>query len=213
MTSAPPPISPVERLFAMLHRLLMDIGGRVSWSSLSPQVIALMHRRIQGNKFRIERIINRIRAGTYVFRQRTAKSGARASPGVRQPRPPSLLPAKFGWLLPLIPARPEEYWHANAAREGFETMLNHPEMVALIEAAPVSLGRPLRSYCWMFGLKPPAILAPPRPPHPRPPKPKPAAKPRAPRPAPLPSRPPSRPDAPAWMQNWPPPVRGSRKLA
>ena len=205
MTSAPPPTSPVERLFAMLHRLLMDIGGRVSWSSLSPQVVALMHRRIQGNKFRIERIVGRIRAGTYRFRGRTAKPTTRSA----RPRPPpSLLPARFGWLLPLIPARPEEYWHANAAREGLETMLNHPEMVALIEAAPVSLGRPLRSLCWMFGLRPPPSLARPRP---APAAPMPKVKAR--RPPPLPARPPSRPDAPAWMQNWPPPVRGSRKLA
>jgi hypothetical protein len=208
-----PPTSPVERLFAMLHRLLVDIGGRVSWSTLSPLVVAVMHRRIQGNKFRIERIVTQIRAGTYRPRRRTVKPSTRASPNPRPPRPPSLLPATFGWLVPLIPARPEEYWHANGIRDGVESFLNHPEMVALVAAAPVGLGRPLRSICWMVGLRPPPHLAPLRPPKPPAEAPKPAAKPRLPRPAPLPSRPPTRPDAPAWMQNWPPPVRGSRKLA
>jgi hypothetical protein len=219
--TAPTPIPPipnvVELLGAMLVRMVMAIAGRVSWSSLSPQVVQLICDRVRVNKQRIDQIVAQIRAGTYVFRRRTGKPRAPAPPGAeRPPRPPSPLPQKFGWLLPLIPAKPEEYWHANALRSQLESALQNPEMVALIEAAPVSLGRPLRSLCWMFGLKRPPILAPPRrtAPHPTPPraaKPKAAAK--AKRPPPLPSRPPTRPDAPAWMQNWPPPVRGSRKLA
>jgi hypothetical protein len=210
MTSTSPPSAPLQWLFAMLLRLAMDIGGRGSWSNISPKVVQLISDRFRENKLRIERIVAQVRAGTYVLRRRTGKPRSSAK---RAPRPPSPIPQKFGWLLPLIPARPEEYWHANGARSQLEAALTHPEMVALIEAAPVSLGRPLRSFCWMFGLKPPPVLAPPRPAVPRPPKPKPAAKPKQPRPPPLPSRPPSRPDAPAWMQNWPPPVRGSRKLA
>jgi hypothetical protein len=44
--------------------------------------------------------------------------------------------------------------------------------VKLIEAAPLTLGRPLRSLCWMLKLTPPEILAPPkRPRKPRPEKP------------------------------------------
>ena len=208
-----PPPTVVERLGAMLVRLVMDLGGRISWGGITQPVMALVHRRIQQNKFRIDRIVASIRAGTYKPRRPTGKPRARASPGPRQPRPPSPLPQKFGWLLPLIPARQGEYWHANAERERLERLLNEPEMATLLETAPTALGRPLRSLCWMFGLKPPAILAPPRSAQPRPAKPKPAAKPRAPRPPPLPSRPPSRPDAPAWMQNWPGSARRSRKTA
>jgi hypothetical protein len=192
----------------MLVRLVMDFSGRLSWGGITRPVLDLVFRRIDDNKRRIDRIVAQLRAGTYKPRRRSGKPRARASPSIRQPKPPSPLPQKFGWLLPLIPARQGEYWHANAERERLERLLNEPEMVTLIQAAPAALGRPLRSLCWMFGLKPPPILAPPRSP-----KPKPAPKPRTPRPPPLPSRPPSRPDAPAWMQNWPPPVRGSRKLA
>ncbi len=120
----------------------------------------------------------------------------------------------FGWVLPLIPP----YWNANGYGAALEGLLADPEMVALIEAAPVTLGRPLRSLCWMFRVKPPPILAPPRRTSPRPAPPSPehpkaAAKPRSSRPPPLPSRPPTPPEAPAWMQDWPQAGRRSRKTA
>jgi hypothetical protein len=194
----------------MLVRVVMDICGRVSWGGISPAASFLLGTRLGAIKQRIDRIVAQIRAGTYKPRRRSGKPHTRASP--RAPRPPSPLPAKFGWLMPLIPARKEEYWHANGVRAGLESLLAEPEMVALVEVAPVSLGRPLRSLCWALRLKPPPYLAPPKRPAPHAAAPR-VAKPRVPRPAPLPSRPPSRPDAPAWMQNWPPPVRGSRKLA
>jgi hypothetical protein len=100
----------------------------------------------------------------------------------------------FGWVLPLIPP----YWNANGYGAALEGLLADPEMVALIEAAPVTLGRPLRSLCWMFRVKPPPILAPPRRtspgPHAPPPEPPPSvtadAPPIAPQPAPAPQTPP-----------------------
>jgi hypothetical protein len=165
MTSpAPTPIpatpSVVELLGAMLVRVIMDICGRVSWGGITQPQSSLLFMRLNGIKRRIDRIVASIRAGSYKPRRRTGKPRARASP--RQPRPPSPLPATFGWLMPLIPRRKEEYWHANSLRGTFELQLNHPEMVALVEAAPVSLGRPLRSLCWAFRLKPPEFLAPPK---------------------------------------------------
>ncbi len=211
-TAPPPTASVVERLGALLVGLVMGIGGRVSWGGISSAANVLIGTRLMDIKRRIDRIVAKIRAGTYKPRQRTGKPRARASPSPRPPRPPSPLPPKFGWLMPLIPVKPEEVWHANGISQGVEAMLNTPEMVALVEAAPVTLGRPLRSLCWALRLKPPPHLAPPkRTAPPRPAKPKAPAKPR--RLPPLPSRPPTRPDAPAWMQDWPPPVRGSRKLA
>jgi hypothetical protein len=212
MQSPSPPPTVVERLGTMLVRVVMDICGRVSWGGISPAASFLLGTRLGAIKQRIDRIVASIRAGTYKPRRRSDKPRTRGSPSVRQPRPPSALPAKFGWLMPLIPARKEEYWHANGVRAGLESLLAEPEMVALVGAAPASLGRPLRSLCWALRLKPPPYLAPPKRPAPHAAAPR-VAKPRVPRPAPLPSRPPTRPDAPAWMQNWPPPVRGSRKLA
>jgi hypothetical protein len=213
-TSPPAPPTVVELLGAMLVRVVMDICGRVSWGGISPPQSILLCTRLSNIKRQIDRIVARIRAGTYRPRRRTGKPGARASP--REPRPPSALPATFGWLMPLIPKRPEEYWHANGVRAGLEGFLNAPEMVALVEAAPASLGRPLRSLCWALRLKPPAYLAPPRrtPPSgaaPRPKKPRPPATPKAPPPQaspappppPPPVPPPPPPELPAWLRDWP----------
>jgi hypothetical protein len=208
----------------MLVHLAMNLGGRVSWGGISQPVNILVGTRLMEIKRRIDRIVAQIRAGTYKPRRRTAKPGARASPSPRKPRPPSPLPPTFGWLMPLIPVRREEYWHANGFSQGVEAMLNTPEMVALVEAAPVSLGRPLRSLCWALRLKPPPHLAPPRrtppprtPPRaaaPRPAKPRAAAEPTAPPPPPPPpppspppppppAPPPPPPGLPDWLRDWP----------
>jgi hypothetical protein len=180
----------------MLVRVVMDICGRVSWGGISPSASFLLGTRIGNLKRQIDRIVAQIRAGTYKPR-RTGKPRARASHSDRPPRPPSPLPATFGWLMPLIPARKEEYWHANGVRAGLESMLAEPEMAALVAAAPVSLGRPLRSLCWALRLKPPPFLAPPRrtPPRPEPPQPAAAAD-AAPQPSP-PAPAPTAPDRPA----------------
>jgi hypothetical protein len=137
---------------------------------------------IQRHKRRIEEIAARVQAGTYLPRRRSAEPAAPAAPTsdpavetapaaatdaprkpVRKPPPPSMLPRTFGWLMPLIPT------DAIARRGSFDTLLRDPGMVALMEAAPVPLSRPIRALCRMFGLKPPTILPPPR--RPRPPKP------------------------------------------
>ncbi len=141
----------------------MDLGGRLSWGRITRPELDLVLRRMQAIRQRLDRTVARIRAGSYRPRRRTAgRPRARASPGPR-PQPPPGTPAQtFGWLLPLIPARKGEYWHANGLRGCLELQLNHPEMLALIEAAPAAMGPPLRSLCWMFGLRPPPHLAPPR---------------------------------------------------
>jgi hypothetical protein len=152
-----------ESLCGMLVRLVMDLGGRLSWGRITRPELDLVLRRMQAIRQRLDRTVARLRAGTYRPRRRTAgRPRARASPRPR-PQPPPGTPAQtFGWLLPLIPARKGEYWHANGLRGCLELQLNHPEMLALIEAAPAAMGPPLRSLCWMFGLRPPPHLAPPK---------------------------------------------------
>jgi len=84
-------------------------------------------------------------------------------------------------------------------RSQLENLLRDPEMAALLAAAPASLGRPLRSLCWMLRVDPPEILAlpkKPRPPRKKPPAPEPA--PEAPEPAP-----PPRPEGPEWLRTMP----------
>jgi hypothetical protein len=185
----PPTTTVIERLGAVLVRLVMDITSRVGWGGISQPASSLLFTRLSNLKRRIDRIVARIRAGTYKPRRSAA---ARASPGTRRPpRPASPLPATFGWLMPLIPRRREEYWHANGVRDDVETMLNDPEMLALVAVAPVSLGRPLRSLCWAFRIKPPPFLAPPRR-GPKPPTTPPAAPAASPQAAPAQTPPPER---------------------
>jgi hypothetical protein len=226
-TSTPPPQTVVERLGGMLNMLVKDLGARVAAGRISMALNIFLCHRLIGLRIRICAIVARIRAGTYVPRRSSGRPRAPATVP-RQPPPPGPVRQSFGWLMPLIPARKEEYWHANGVRSVFESLLEDPEMVALIQAAPVTLGRPLRSICWMLRLKPPPILAPPRrrsrPPAPEnPATPAPSASPKAParvpakakepQPAPLPHKPPTPPEAPAWMQNWPAAGRRLRKPA
>ncbi len=209
-TPTPKPPSGVELLRRVLNSLLADVAGRVAWGGIAMALNVFISARLIGHRQQIERIVARIRAGTYKPRRRSPAQGAPPPPASRPPRPPGPVKQGFGWLLPLLPP----YWNANGYSAALESVLADPDMVALIQAAPVTLGRPLRSLCWMLRVRPPPVLAPPRRTAPRPATPppaKPKAKPQ--RPAPLPARPPTRPDAPAWMQNWPPPVRGSRKFS
>jgi len=143
--------------------------------SLPGLVVALIVERLRGIKQRFARVAELIRDGRYVRR----RSSPRRSTAARPPRPPDKRTPKFAWVAPLVP-------EAGSFRDKLQNLLLDPEMAALIEAAPSSVGRPLRSLCWMVGLRPPPILAPPkRPKAPRPEKP--PAK-QAARPEPPPSK-------------------------
>jgi hypothetical protein len=182
--------TPAEWLAAIVLRLGLAVDGHSMWGRLARPLALLILTRIRLINQRFGRIAARIRDGRYVCRIVAAPSR-----GATKPRPPSELPQKFGWLLRLLP-------EAAGHRAQLEHLFRDAEMVALLEAAPKSLGRPLRSLCWMLGLQPPTILAPPaRPPKPRKPRPAKAAK-----PPPLPpiGPPPPHPDAPAWMHMMPP---------
>jgi hypothetical protein len=216
MTSTPPtpPAQTViERLRVLLNALVMQVSGRVASGQIPMALNVFICNRVIGYRQRICDIADRIRAGTYVFRRRTGKPRAPVT-APRKPRPPDLIKQSFGWVLPLIPP----YWNANGLSAELESIVQDPEMAGLIEAAPVALGRPLRSLCWMLRVKRPPHLAPPSRTAPRatPPRSasrKAAAATRPPHPASLPCRPPTPPEAPAWMQNWPPEVRRFRKPA
>ena len=64
------------------------------------------------------------------------------------------MPAGFAWLIRL------GGYHAAGFGSQFQHLLSHPEMVALIAAAPQQMGRVLRPLCWMLGIKPPPGLFP-----------------------------------------------------
>jgi hypothetical protein len=219
MTS-PPPIPPIDSALALFRGffnwLMMDLSASLAWAARPPQAPTMpmfveISRRIQRHQRRIQEIAARVQAGTYVPRRRSAEPPAPAAPAadpaaatapaaatdappktLRKPPPPSVLPNKRGWLMPMIPTQ------ATARRGRFDALLRDPGMVALMQAAPVPLSRPIRALCWAFGLKPPAILPPPRR-RPRPPKPPRAKKEKPPLPAPY--KPPPHPEAALpWMR-------------
>jgi hypothetical protein len=189
----PPLPAPVERFSNLIRWLTHAVTAMSGGDRLSYFLIGLITERLRRINQCVKRITALVGDGKYAPR-RFAPRRPPADPKPR-PRPPDKLPRKFGWLLPLVP-------DATGYRSQLEHLLRDPEFSALLAAAPATLGRPLRSLCWMLRLSPPEILAPPA--RPRPPrKPRPA---RAAKPPPLPpiGPPPTPPDAPAWMHMMPP---------
>jgi hypothetical protein len=183
MTTQTAPRSPAERFATIFAGLTGAVVTRIHFG-LSQLLIGLIIDRIRGLKQRFARIAARVGAGTYAPRRFASRPQAEP-----KPRPPSQLPQKFGWLLTLVPP-------AVGARSQLQSLLRDPEMAALIAAAPTSLGRPLRSLCWMLGLRPPEIQA--LPAAPRKPRQKPPPAPEA--PAPEPPPPPPFPEPPEWLR-------------
>jgi len=138
-----------ERFASFLLHVIQGVAAR-SGAGLPFPLIALIGNRIRLIKQSIARLAALVRDGKYAPR----RSGPRRPPAEPKPRQPSKLPQKFGWLLPLVP-------DAVVWRSQLERLFQDPEVVALLAAAPASLGRPLRSLCWMLCLRPPDILAPP----------------------------------------------------
>jgi len=157
-TAVPPVPTPTAagRFAGFLLHVIQGVAAR-SGAGLSFPLIALIVTRIRIIKQSIARLAALVRDGKYAPR----RFAPRRPPAEPKPRQPSKLPSKFGWLLPLVP-------DAVAWRSQLERLLQDPEVMALLAAAPASLGRPIRSLCWMLRLTPPDILAPP--PRPRPAK-------------------------------------------
>ncbi len=195
------PITPptaAERFITIVRCLSAAVVAMMAGNQLPASLIKLVVDRLRGIQHRFVYLAARLRAGTHVVRQRAATASKR--PG--QPPPQNPLPTSFGWVVPLLPIP-----QGGGFRSQLDFLLNDPEMQALLEAAPASLRRPVRSLCRMLGLEPPPILAlPPRPKRPvDPARPADPARPRVPRrrgpPAPpLRYTPPPRPRA-RWPWN------------
>ena len=183
----PLPANPTaaERFASFLLHVILGVAAR-SGAGLPFPLIGLIGNRLRRIKQSIARLAALVRDGKYAPR----RFAPRRKPENPKPRQPSKLPQKFGWLLPLVP-------DAVAYRSQLERLFRDPEFSELLAAAPVTLGRPLWSFCCVLALPPPDIVAPPKRPRP-PPKPKP---PRV-RPEPLapPGPPPPHPDAPWWLR-------------
>jgi hypothetical protein len=183
-----PPRTPEKCFATLLAWLGRAVAARSGGDQLSYALIGLIIDRIRGIKQRFARLAARIRDGRYAVRSVAAPQRPAA-----KPRRPNKLPQTFGWLLKLVP-------DAVGSRSQLEHLFRDPGMADLMEAAPASMRRPLRSLCRMLGVPPPKILALPEKPR----------KPRKTPPAPE-APPPPRPEPPAWLRM--PPSRTRWTLA
>ncbi len=171
MNDTPPP-TPNERVRGYINWLMRIVGGRVTWGGTPMWVQGPLGLRLHWIRERFSAFVARLAAGRPPPRRAArVPHPSAAEPRKRGPRPPSPLPRHRGWLWPLVGNE------AQLFSEHLDAILRDPAMVALIAAGPASLGRDLRSLCWMLALPPPPHLAPPR----RARKPAPAKAPRAPR--------------------------------
>jgi hypothetical protein len=160
------------------------------WGPFPRPLALLILDRIRTINQAVARLAARVTAGKYVPRRPPETPRQRAGPHPRKKNP---LPQSFAWLVKLVP-------ETAVYGSQLQFLFAAPEMAALMQAAPASLGRPLRSLCHMLGVRPPPILAPP-----------PAVRPRA-RP-PKPERPaaparPKKPEKPRYVfgLRYPPPL-------
>ena len=152
----PEPTTPAEKFASLLTGLGQAVAAMSGGDRLSYFLIGLIIERIRPIKQAFARLVARLVAGL--------AAGTFA--------PPPLYPAPQARPAPTTgrkSARTEiRLVEAAAAghhgyRAQLENLLRDPEMAALIQTAPASLSRRVRSLCWMLGLRPPPLLkTPPR---------------------------------------------------
>ena len=143
------PPNPTAEAFAAFVRWLSHavITRRLMGLFAGPVADGIIDR-LRLAKQRLARLAARVAAGTW----RPRRVAPRRTPENPQPRPKIPRRQAIGWLRPLLP-------DAVPAGGHLESLLQDPEMVALMQAAPAQMARILRPLCWMLRIKPPPILA------------------------------------------------------
>ncbi len=153
MTQAAPPAS-ADRLASVIDLLCRVVAAQIAGRRLAGPLIILIWRRLRRIGNRCAVVAARLQAGK--LRRRAVLRPRPALPAARPTRPcrPRPLPHGFAWLVRMVPDT------AGGASQLCH-LLTQPDMQALIAAAP-QVGRPLRSLCWMLGVRPPPGLKPAR---------------------------------------------------
>ncbi len=159
--SNPPPRTPAECLATIILWLSRTVDSHSMWGKLARPLAVLILDRIRAIKHRFDRLAARIEAGQFTPRRPSATPRARTP---RPPRAPNPLPQKFAWMVRLVQ-------ETAVYGSQLQNLLQQPEMVALMQAAPAEMRRVLRPLCHMLGVRPPPILAPPPSARPKPPSP------------------------------------------
>lgn len=173
-----PTAATTDRFAYIIANLVKVVAARIdnpfNRQRFAGKVLAgLLIRQIAG---RLQRIHTRFAITAAQIQAGTLKPSASRKPRSRVSAPPTRrapdpakppLPTGFAWLLRLVSG------HEVATLRGyFLQFLWEPKTIALVEAAP-QLGRTLRGFCRMLGIKlkagvvPPALLLPKRPKQPQ----------------------------------------------
>ena len=151
MESAPT-LAASETISANLRTILRGVLAALGMWRLEAAHALILYRRIGGIGQQIERMLTRFRAGRLwriLHRTRVQRRCGRVAG-----RGPAL-PRRFGWLV--------QAGGHQAASFGsqLQTVLNAPEMIALLAASPQA-GRMLRPLCRALAVELPCVQAKPR---------------------------------------------------
>jgi hypothetical protein len=145
MDSTPDPAA-TETISANLRIILRGLMAAIGMWRLEPAQAVALYRRVGATLGRIERMLMRFQTGRLWRRtHQTTTQGRRGRVAGRGPA----LPRRFGWLV-----KAGGYRAAGFGSQ-LQTVLNTPEMAALLAASPQA-GRILRPLCRALALDWPA---------------------------------------------------------
>ena len=148
---SPPQRPSLGEWFGRIVRTVHDaVVSRGCASLLTPSEVARIGRRLKAIRLHFERLAAAIAAGTYRARSPAAARRAPVVPPV--PPPPDWPMRERGWLAALLPDTAAQH------RSHLRDLLQDSGMATLMEQAPVSLVRSVRSLCFMLKLDPPKTL-------------------------------------------------------
>ena len=136
----PPPRTPAECLATIILWLSRTVDSHSMWGKLARPLAVLILDRLRALKHRFDRLAARIEAGRFASRRPPATP---RRPAPRRPRTPNPLPQKFAWMVRLVQ-------ETAVYGSQLQHLLQQPEMVALMQAAPAEMRRVLRrsATCW-----------------------------------------------------------------
>jgi hypothetical protein len=140
-------VSPFSSLSAVIHALRGSVGGWGLRGWLGAALVVVLYRRLGRISREMEGLAARFVAGT--LRRRVVAVTVRAA-AVEGRSPPvageRIWPARFGWLVRAAS------WQAAGFGSQLRAVLETPEMVALLEAAPQA-ARILTPLCRMLAIE------------------------------------------------------------
>ena len=138
--------SPYQNLSTVISALRGSLGGWGARGFLSQVLVMLLYRRLGDICGKMERLVERFQAGRLVRRGPrllVSREIVEAEAGLVSCRDQPVLPRRFGWLVRMAA------YHAVGYGSQLRAVLETPEMVALLVAAPQA-GAILRPLCRML---------------------------------------------------------------